>query len=297
MATVTTTLSDLVDRVTFDLMAPGELGMLVQLDGAINDTVTTVTLDSGTGVKRSDTLEVEDELMLVSAVSTNDLTVSRGFYRSTAASHADNTVGYVNPPFPRVRIAEAIKRSFSRMEALGIPLVKTGTYNRTTDLSYVEMGDDVREVYRVMYWGTDGRLYELDGWEFYPDVPTGVVTDGTFLNVPTYVANADDLEIVYRAPYRWSTDPVTFASTIEIPEGAEDLPPLYAAAWLSSSREVSRSELDRSQEWGNTEQFYRGQSAAIVRAKWQEFYRAVDEARRLNHIPQPIHWKPRPKLL
>lgn len=301
MATVSKTLTELIDKVKFDLVSPGEQGRPVTLAASMDDSTTTLDLVAAddTGTVRSDLIEVDDELMLITAKDgTPEYTVVRGFYGSTAAAHTTSSTAFVNPTFPRVRIAEAIKRSFARMEALGVPLIKSVTDSRETDLSYIETADDIREVLQVLYWGTDGRIRELDGWEFYQNLPTGQFANGTALNVPKITANADELEIVYRAPYRWSTHPSApvGASTIDIPEGAEDLPALYAAAWLLSSREVSRSEIDRSEEWGRTEMLERGQSAAMVRAKWQEFYRALDEARRLNPIPQPIHYKRRPGL-
>lgn len=302
MGTVTKTLDALIDQTIYDLMAPGEQGLRVVPAADIGASDTTFSLVDASGVNPTDVIEFGNELMLISAKSSDAtpvFTASRGYYGTTPAAHtAASTVGHVNPQHPRIRIAEAIKRSLTRLHALGLPLVKSVTDSRETDLSYIALDDDVLEVYRVLYWGTNGRLIELDGWEFYESLPSAKFTNGKALNLPLYVANADELEIVYRAPYRWSTHPSAPAgdSTIELPEGAEDLPSLYAAAWLMSSVEMSRADLNRSEEWGRTEQFERGQSSALVRAKWQEFYRALDEARRVNVIPTPIHYKNRPKL-
>jgi len=61
------------------------------LDGAIGDTDTTVTVDSGNDFAIGQTIMVESEQMLVTDVSGNDLTVRRALNGTTAASHADNT--------------------------------------------------------------------------------------------------------------------------------------------------------------------------------------------------------------
>lgn len=61
------------------------------LDGALADGVaTTVTVDNGVYFRKHHVIKVEDELMWVSAISGNDLTVTRGYAGTTGASHADN---------------------------------------------------------------------------------------------------------------------------------------------------------------------------------------------------------------
>jgi hypothetical protein len=296
--TVTVTLAQLIDRTMFDLAAPGEQGKQVVIGSTALTTTaaTTFTLTDGTNINVSDVAEFGDELVLITG-KTDDavpvFTAARGYYGSTAATHAAGTIGLVNPTFPRRRIAEAIRRAFPRLEALGVPLVQSTTLNREVGLAYCQLPVDCREVYQVMYWGTDGRLYHLNGWEQFDDVPTAKFSTGKILNLPRYLEDTDDIEVIYRAPYRWSTYPSDpdGDATITVPEGAEDLPSLYAAAWLTSNREVSRLEIDRSEEWGRTEQVQRGVTAALVRAKWQEFYRSLDEARRLNRTPTPIIYR------
>lgn len=64
-----------------------------QLNGAINNSVTTLDVDSVTGAPDANfRIKIDDELMLVTAISTLTLTVTRGIEGSTAASHADNAV-------------------------------------------------------------------------------------------------------------------------------------------------------------------------------------------------------------
>lgn len=62
------------------------------LNGAINNSVTTVNVDDGTRFRVGMTVSVEgsDEVMLVTAISSNALTVTRGFGGTTAAAAADN---------------------------------------------------------------------------------------------------------------------------------------------------------------------------------------------------------------
>ena len=58
------------------------------LNGEINGSVTTVTVVDGTKFRIRDLIRVEDEVMLVTARSVNDLTVVRAFGQTAAATHA-----------------------------------------------------------------------------------------------------------------------------------------------------------------------------------------------------------------
>ena len=62
------------------------------LDGALSDTTgTTVTVDNNDLFVINDLIQVDDEIMLVTAISTSleTLTVARGYFSSTAATHSD----------------------------------------------------------------------------------------------------------------------------------------------------------------------------------------------------------------
>lgn len=62
-----------------------------QLNGAIADgSTTTVNVDNGTRFQIDDLIQVEDELMIVTGIATNALTVIRGAQGTTGAAHADN---------------------------------------------------------------------------------------------------------------------------------------------------------------------------------------------------------------
>lgn len=294
MNTLSLTLGDLIDRTLFELVSPETLSFSSPTTGALSAVDTTLSLVDGSRVAASDILEIDAELMLVTDVTADAvpvITVSRGYYNSVAATHASGAVASMNPRHPRVRIAEAIRRSFARLEAMGLPLVETSTINREPGLRYAELPASTRDVIRVGYIDpTYGTWIPLDSWTFQDDVPTTVVSSGKLLRLPRYLADTDDLVVTVKVPYRWSTHPAapSEASTITMIEGTEDLPMLYATSWLVSRREIGRTEIDRAEEWNQGEPSRGGVSAGTVRAMWQEFYRALDEARRL--IPaMPYH--------
>ena len=76
-------------------------------DGAVADTTTTtVTVDDGTDFAIGQTVLVDSEQMLVTAISGNTLTVTRGLNGTTAATHADDTtVSILRWPAPVERAA------------------------------------------------------------------------------------------------------------------------------------------------------------------------------------------------
>lgn len=68
---------------------------LTQLNGAINNSVTTVIVDSTTGFPAAGTIAIDSELITYSAkTSTNFTGCTRGALGTTAASHLDNTLTY-----------------------------------------------------------------------------------------------------------------------------------------------------------------------------------------------------------
>ena len=64
-----------------------------QLNGAINASATSITVDSSGGITAGDTIRIGSELILVGAVSSNTFTgCTRGSDGTTATSHSDNVV-------------------------------------------------------------------------------------------------------------------------------------------------------------------------------------------------------------
>jgi hypothetical protein len=293
MNTISLTMRSLVDRTLIDLLAPAELSLQSPLSSAIGAVDTSLTLADASAFNVSDFVEVDDELMLVTGKTADVVpvvTVSRGYYGTVAAAHSAGALVAVNPRHPKVRVAEAIRRSFPRLESLGLPLVQTDTFAREPGNKFILLDDNVRDVHRVAYISTEGRWTELDAWEFIDDAPTLKFGGPKILRTPRYVLDDDDIEITYQIPYRWSTWPNTpdMDATVTMIEGTEDIPSLYAVCWLLARREISRTEIDRSTEWNQGEPSRGGVSSSLIRVMWQDFYRTLDEAKTL--IPaQPKH--------
>ena len=63
--------------------------------GTYSDSDTTLTVTSGTGIVTDDFILIENEILKVTNVSTNDLTVTRAQLGTEAASHADGTTVFL----------------------------------------------------------------------------------------------------------------------------------------------------------------------------------------------------------
>lgn len=287
--TVSVTMSTLVDRTLEQVQTFTELGKTVVRTNALTASETTFLLTGFTAAV-SDVLEFGTELMLVTAKSSAVdpvYTVSRGYYGTTAAAHDALEVGRLNPQWNRKRVATAIQDAFRALEAFDVIVLTTTVVTPTESAEdqnrfVLAVPADAREVRIVR-----NDLVELTGWEFLEELPTADYPTGKVIRLPRWIDTTHDFAVVYRGPYRWSTYPDTpdEDATITVPEGADSLPCAYAAAWLLSSREISRQELDRGQEYSTTEPVRGGISAALVRSMWAEFYRKLDEVRRMDPAP------------
>lgn len=82
------------------------------LNGALNPTQTTVAVTTGDGSKfvQGDTIEIDDEAMLVKSVATDTLTVVRGHMATSAVAHGDQTLIEVPENLTNHEINEWINR-------------------------------------------------------------------------------------------------------------------------------------------------------------------------------------------
>lgn len=76
----------------FGGISSGALQTTINEGATFSNSDTTLTVTSGTGIAANDFILIENEILKVTAVSTNDLTVTRGQSGTSAASHADGTI-------------------------------------------------------------------------------------------------------------------------------------------------------------------------------------------------------------
>jgi hypothetical protein len=295
MNLTTVTLGQLVDHALEGVQSPPEVGRLVVRNDALGTGDGGFTLADATIVAVTDIIEFADELMFVTKKSDDSasavVSVIRGYYGTVPRTHAANQVGTLNPRWSRKRVATVVRESFTFLEADGLPLVKTDPmvvpyvdpYDHWTTLLPVPEG--ARRVYNVR-----AGMNDIANWRPISGLPEGEYPDSRVVRLPRHLRIFDGpYSIVYQMPYRWSDDPVTESSTIEMPEGAEFLPAQYAAWKLTSDREVSRSQVDRSEEWTSGQ---RDTGPTLVRLKREEFYGAFQAAKAAVAAEMPNKYRP-----
>jgi hypothetical protein len=299
MNTTTTTLGALVDQALAGLQASSELGRRILLGTTIDADDTAYTVSDATLVNVTDRIEfgVEQHFVTVKSDDTASatLTVIRGYDGTTAAAHTSGDVGAVNPPWTRKRVADQIVAAFPYMEGNRLPLIVTSA-DLTPEAdpldTYVWL-IDIPAAARGVYLVRAG-LRDVNGWEFIDNLPTTgtyAYTTGSVVRLPPW-SEAYNPEVtpenlvftvVYKAAYTWSADPPVEASTIEIAEGTAEVPVRYAVWRLVEAREVSRHQIDRSEEYM---QGLRETGPQLVRLVRESFFSCLDVARRLEPAPR-----------
>ncbi len=303
MATTTTvTLGGLIEDTLSILYRLSERPhqVTVGADALANAADTQLTVSSGDRLQMTDVVELGDELCLVTAKSSDStpvFTVARGYAGTTASSgHSTGTTALINPPWPRFDIASYLRRCVSSLLNSQLPSTTTASMNTEADKQYVVMPADTMRVLSVRHMiGETGRIMDVGGWQFEQDLPTSIVSTGKALRTPTSVDNLDDLIVMYQSPYEWSGTGED--ASLSMPIGSEDIPPLWAAAYAVTRREVTRIDLDRIEEWNHEAAMRQGVNLRWARELWGEVYRRVDEAKSMQYIPKYRPFRKIPTLL
>jgi hypothetical protein len=302
MVTTTLTLRDLIEETLNMLHAdPSTRPRTVTLAAALTDTTgTTVDLAAidDAYVEPPCVLEIDQELMLVTAKSgTPTYTVSRGYAGSTAATHLINAVGAVNPLYPRHLVSKQLQRFFQTVGNAHLPQV-TNTTLTTDGSAGVALPANCMKVLRVLYQDANEQLYDLEGsWREFSWLSPSLETDQRRLQVPArYRASGTVLYVTYQRYWSWSSEPPSETSTISFPTGGEDLPALYVSAYLATGLELTRTMLDRIEDWPESRAENRQINRAFIRDRWVQFWTRMEEARSTMDKPMTRHYRRRVKV-
>ena len=148
---MSTTIGDLVNRVFREYLEPNDdIQSFSVLRTAITDTTSTtiayesdyLTTEEEDAMGAGAFIEIDQELMLVISLNTADetLTVKRGARGTTAATHSQDAVIKINPPFIRLNVFNAVK---DQIENLYPTLFAVEVQTITTAGGWVALtGDD-----------------------------------------------------------------------------------------------------------------------------------------------------------
>jgi len=279
--------------------------------------VTTFTLQAPSTVNIGDVLENQQELMRVTNTDSSsppNITVARGYNDTAYQAAATGSVILRSPLFYRSDVQRQVVRAYTgAIPRAGVPNIKTWTVQPTLNQFYVLPPADVMEILRVSYVQVDNssvtqKWEDIAEWNWHDDVDPSLAPNGNLLEIPVWMAIGQNtstvtLYVTYRAPYRWTvngSNPVTYTDApseangdyIQIDSGVNDLAPLYAAAMLSTGREIGRLELQRVENWAHEAEIRNGANVRLISMLWQEFYRRCDEQKRLKIVPKYRPYRP-----
>ena len=265
---------------------------------ALTDTSdTTLTLADASAVSATTKLEHGSELLLVTAKTadaTPVLTVSRGYAATTKAAAPTGTRILIEPQWARADVIRWLQRCFASAFNKHLPSLETQAMSREDGYQYIIMPADTMRVLSVRHMSSvTGRIVDIGNWRLEQDLPTSLVSTGKALRLGSFVEDDDELIVTYQVPYEWTGTGED--ATVNIPIGSEDLAPLWVSAYAVARREVSRSELDKIEEWNQEQAIRAGVNLRAVRDAWGEFYRRLDEVRSIHPVPRHRPYRKMPR--
>ena len=210
--------STLVDRIYRDFLnKPDDLSAFSRLDGAIDNTTTTVIYEDGLLSSEEENLldggaiiEINQELMLVTNIvsSTRTLTVSRAYSGTTAVSHGDKTNIFINPTFPRKSVFDAVSDNIVRLYP---SLYNVTTTNVTSNSTYQEVPATTVEVLTSYVQNATGDQYTSAGIQLLRDFPpSSTNTAVQFYNT----SNGKTVHLVIKRKFVRPTDETSDIETV-----------------------------------------------------------------------------------
>ena len=309
-----TTFGDLIEKVYRRVMG-GIRERTVQIDqtGGISSTAVEITLYGAqtSGVAPGVILAVEMELLYVVQWDSTSLkaTVMRGYYGSTATSHINGTICYINPRYSRYDIGVAINDDLRSLSSPTNGLFRVGVAQLTYNPVFAgyDLGDlpsnfiDILEVrYRI---APPYRTFPpIKRWKVLRGIPDPVFPSGHGLVLYESGWPGLPIYVTYSAPFIKFVDPsdsvlstpgtndesapnngYTINNITNMTPTMIDLPALGAEIDLTLPREISRNFMESQPDPRKAQEVAPGAVAGSVNAlAARRMQRINEEADRLQ---------------
>lgn len=291
---MTTTFDQLVTDVQQTLagygLAQPRAAFLV---GSITATTTTITVRDAKDFSQG-IAEIDNEIVFVDSVdfASNVLTLApdgRGYYGTTAATHASNARITMAPVWPRQRIATAINEAIlGTYPTLFATATATVPYNPV--VTTYELPADCDRVLKVTTdtIGPSGEQVELTRWSFNSVAPTSEYANGNTLTVEKGGFPGRNLTITYAKP----PASITWGNAFTVSGLAETakLAIKYAAcSTLLAFMDISRLPVDTAQadEYDQTK-FGIGNAARLSAQLYQHYLVELETERKRLRSATPV---------
>lgn len=244
-----TTALDCVNEARRYLFA-GQRETMNVLSGSHNNSTTTFQFVDDLGqIQPGAYLSIDLEIMYVRAVNvaSKQATVLRAMLGSTAASHSDGIIAYVNSKFPAFSIFQALNADLDDLCAPTNGLYKLNspqlTYNPAVHAYDITGATDILDVLRVRSKqpGPSKNWFEVRRWALKRNADTTIFPSGFEITLYDPAWPGLPFEVIYSSPFSHFTDLTTTCASVGLPTTANDLPALGAAARLTAVRETQRN--------------------------------------------------------
>ena len=245
-------------------------------------------------------IEINTELMYVTAVSSTTVSVLRGYGGSTAQTHSATDVVRVSPKFPAHRILEALNNDLRDLSTPDNGLFKMNTtsftYNATQD-GYDLAGltnETVQSVYSVTYADptpVEAREPDIRSWALKRNRDTAAFSSGLALVLHGTAWPGKKVTVSYKSPLTLIAATTDAKSATGLQTTAYDLPPLGAALLLMSTAPIRREFVDAQGMHRRAEEVPPGAISASLRdLRVRRESRVNSEAARLAAM-YPTSWQ------
>lgn len=296
---MTTLASDLVNETRRNLYSATN-DEINRLDGGINSSITTLTLDFEPGIiARGAILAIDLEEILVWEVTGKVVTVQRGFNGSTAATHADTAMITIKPKFSDFRIFQALNHDLRDLSspANGLYQIKTldlsyeaGIYGYNLTGAAADMLG-IQEV-RYQYPGPENDWPLVRSFHLARNMNTADFASGTSLVISTGGVSGFPLRVKYKAPFGLLSSLTDVVETVTgLPATAIDLPPLGAIIRLVTPRDIGRAGYEDQGEPRRAAEVVVGANSTAIRSVMMvRQQRLLAEATRLAAMYPIVMW-------
>ena len=282
-----------IDR-TRDLLLSGTVESLNRLDGEITGGAgATFTVEFPPGpIVPGAIIEIGTELMYVTSVSGQDVTVMRGYASSAAVGHDDNSIIRVNPQYPAHMILDALNDDLNDLSAKGLYQVKTATFTYSAATQGYNLASDVLAVHRVTCTdeSADKSEPEVRRWSLRRNRDTATFASGVALVLADEPTSGQTVRVEYKAPFTTLALTSTALTDTGLHTEAYDLPPMGAALVLMAFKPIARESIITQAPIRRSEEVPSGAISASIRdLRFRRQERIEAEKARLSQL-YPTQW-------
>lgn len=283
-----TTVADLIQETRRHLAGHNKLEYN-RLDGALNDTTETLTLEwAAGGITVGTYICINTEMMLVTSVTGLTVGVLRGMLGSFPETHDDNTLIEVNPRWSSYVIKEELKNEIRSWgsDLFAPTTIEVSASSKTKQAIDLDIDTGFYHVLEVRRAPTTGETTwpRIRHFEVMRNADTDTFSSGLAIQLLEEVKSGA-VRVTYAAHFDIGTfaDGLSLVTDVGMSESQLDIPALGAAWRLLAIDEAARTDLSPRHVSGRRDEVPPGHATSAAAAlKQLRDHRLGEEAARLR---------------